>query len=605
MLFVAPTRSPHSNSKRALTSIAVAAITISVTLGRTNIVDATELLYVHAQALQEEMLCSQKDALSRAFCFQSMVSARKEHLGMVLDVLDACQYSRLQDTAFDLEWAMANGLMSKTFSEAPFNSTAIYARSAGSGKKTYTSTETSYETQATEYLMATVEHCTRPALSEGQQWTAQRLGPMRGFGGYDWHSFAWNDAGQFRENLAAGPVWVLAYAFLPVTSANRPLGVPPIHIHHQHTTSGQDLFDSLKGLTWGHPNRYGTTGVEFDTHGDRQCHSAQGGVACLVSSLPPGFGMKVEWAMQTVGELNDVRPLDSPALSFYVSHTWLWTKTPPARQVGRLLTGIAHPHLRDIARNPAAYQSGSTKTGAKDGGGGNGTRTQRQHESSLLEFDPSSKQMAEYLMWGELNFAPYNLTTFDHFWHTHHEFTADMWLLAGPSTNYGLGEGTPFWDRITNLTPLGLDIEGAAQLILSHIRLQSTTCAAGRGSGSDGGISERLQRPDGQAVRRVGAAPAAFGAACANRLLCIMDQRRLESVSGQLVPRMQMASCGAMRLGMNDVVTMVSFHKSLMPIASIVHHYQHAAWYAYYVADQEGETIPNMIYDQILPDFQL
>jgi len=37
-------------------------------------------------------------------------------------------------------------------------------------------------------------------------------------------------------------------------------------------------------------NSLGKLGVEFDIHGDRQCHENLGGTDCLIRSFPPGFG---------------------------------------------------------------------------------------------------------------------------------------------------------------------------------------------------------------------------------------------------------------------------------------------------------------------------
>jgi len=79
-----------------------------------------------------------------------------------------------------------------------------------------------------------------------------------------------------------------------------------------------------------------------------------------------------------------------------------------------------------------------------------------------------------------------------------------------------------------------------------------------------------------------------------------MKQDRWSHVDGYLQERKSMPSCAAFDLMNTDVVTMVSFHKALKPMSSVVKHSQHAGWYAYYTAKDPSETMPTMIYGAVL-----
>merc|ERR1712087_707312 len=165
------------------------------------------------------------------------------------------------------------------------------------------------------------------------------------------------------------------------------------------------------------------------------------------------------------------------------------------------------------------------------------------------------------------SFAPYNLTIFSDFWHTHHEYTADMWLLKGAARSLGLGS-PPFEERGVNLTAVGMTIDSAASKLLANAR--SVSCSAQQ-------------------------------ACTPTRLICFMKQDRWSLVDGYLQERKRMPDCPAFDLMADDVVTMISFHKPLKPLSSVVRHAQHAAWYAYFQAKEPKATIPHMIYGFVVP----
>lgn len=78
-----------------------------------------------------------------------------------------------------------------------------------------------------------------------------------------------------------------------------------------------------------------------------------------------------------------------------------------------------------------------------------------------------------------------------------------------------------------------------------------------------------------------------------------MASERFEMVHGKRYERKVMAKCTPRIFEVNsgDTVTIVSFHAPQHGLPKRVAHWQHAVWYAYYVATRPWERIPNMIYN--------
>ena len=500
------------------------------------------VLYSLPMAIRENMDCLSMDALSNVFCIED--THKNEHLDRIIDVVGTCEWSLMKQTLKDPGAAHAI-FMNQSSGDA------VYVH-WWSLEKGYASTENvvNVPDNDLEYRDAIVERCESRRVDG--RWTIERMKPLRGNGGHDWHSFGWQDAGGFQHKLREGDVWITSYAFLPMDEL-RPLGVPPIHIHHEHVTSGQllvgDVADSrlnFKGREMYFPatntligriNSWGTTAVEFDVHGDRQCVGNRGGVACLPIAMPTGFGMKLVFPMRTFGDLNDVRPENSPTLSFSFIHAYRWTRNP-MRQVGRLVTGVSS--IRPY------------------------------HDTNLLVFDPTA--LSEYMVWQEFSFAPYNLTIFRSFWHTHHEYTADQWLIKGTTKDINLDfihtstKGPMSF--YANLTANDLTIEATMLKIQGNLQHKERSCL--------------------------------FSSCVAPRILCHMDQKRWEDV-GHLQERKVMPECDAFNLQANESVTLIGFHKALKQLSTTVWQNQHTAWYAYYMPMNVGEVVPHMIYGMVLP----
>lgn len=329
--------------------------------------------------------------------FDRASKEQRAHYETLLEQVAGCEWGHIRSTARWVDYDVLLRTMNGSFSDHP--ELAFYIHGESIDATDFSSTGYAWQARNLTTRAAEVQRCTADGF------VAERVGSFHSTGGHDWHSFGWNDAGGFASMLdATRDTWVTMYAFLPVSVAGAVMGLPPIHIHHEHVTSSQDIVRFYDGEIFGKWNTDGARAVEFDVHGDRECFSQDGGMACLPVFLPQGFGYKIVEAMETFGQLNDVRPRGSANMSWYALHAYRYHHGR-ARQVARLVTGI---------------------------GAGTG-------DSTELVFEPG-EHVQEYLMWGEKRFSPYNVTIFSSFWHTHHEYTEDMWLLLGPAYLAGLGQ---------------------------------------------------------------------------------------------------------------------------------------------------------------------
>jgi len=529
----------------------------SASLNTSPVGDATEpILFSYepevaervSRATGEPVPCLQHDFPE--FC--STPDKKRQDLLMIENLLRQCEFEEILQVCphCDVKWIMLQGFLLRRDFLYFGNTTLISMKSESDN---FENTESAMYTKNARVEPGSLKQCKQPDNVDSQaSWTAQLIGPYHSTGGNDWHSVMYNDVGQFSRELAKGEVWVTAYAFLPLDEDYNSLGVPPIHIHHEHVTAGQDAFRYARGTIWGPKNEFGTMSIEFDVHGDRQCLEAEGGVACLPIMLPKGFGMKIIWPMQQFSDLNDVRPANSALLKWYSSNIFRWTRKPQ-RIVARFVGGISFSEYT----GEMAICSGALNFLCSSVSRALGLTS---HDTGLLVFDPHAPTMAQYMWWGEFNFRPYNLTFFEIFFHTHHPYTADMWLIGGRASNVGLGFGY-FAEKHLNLTAFGMTIDGAADYLISQARMTKT------------------------------------------KILCTMNQKRWEVVDGYAQARKAMGICAKpFDMLMNDVVTMVSFHKPVQPITSVVQHNQHAFWYGYYAAKIPGERVPNMIGQKVIQD---
>lgn len=139
--------------------------------------------------------------------------------------------------------------------------------------------------------------------SDGAELRIRRLGPFVGNGGFDWHKMKLQDPYNLLPHIHEGSIHVTGFAAMPVTENGEILGNPPVHIHHANLGPNTNRSSLSRLSQW---------------HGDSQCSGSDGGTACYVTALPPGYGFPVSEALRLDVDFNDVRPLQSPDLKFWL-----------------------------------------------------------------------------------------------------------------------------------------------------------------------------------------------------------------------------------------------------------------------------------------------
>mmetsp|Transcript_2663 Transcript_2663/g.3992 ORF Transcript_2663/g.3992 Transcript_2663/m.3992 type:complete len:665 (-) Transcript_2663:132-2126(-) len=163
--------------------------------------------------------------------------------------------------------------------------------------------------------------CDTP-MDDGSTWSVTRIGPMITRGGYDWTQIGWDDVFGLEEKLKRFPdgVYALEQVSVPVLKDGTRLGNPPVHIHHIHVgpkTGVRQRTDLFACLTSSDGEVcYDPTRV-FEHHGDYQCTEDEGGLDCLVETIPDGYGKLLTYPLGLEGDINDVRAVDSEPLEWY------------------------------------------------------------------------------------------------------------------------------------------------------------------------------------------------------------------------------------------------------------------------------------------------
>ena len=394
--------------------------------------------------------------MARAFCREDLPDARAKIVAELRQHLRRCSWSRSAPAAHWSQfvarpdtrlWAVRSRFMRQR--ESAFEREYGYSQTYPNASVSMT------DYRGGEREDARMEHCDTP------EWTFERVGPFAGRGQL-WHSAGWRDAGGFGAHLAraAAPIYVTAFGFHPTSSSGEALGYPPVMIHHMHVTSSQSMARDTRSANFLRRSRDGFFAVEFDVHGDRQCAAAAGGVNCTVRAFPPGFGLRITDTMETFFDLNDVRDAGSAPLQFYAQHSYRWTRAAQ-RPVGKMLTLIS-------------------------------TEAFKPHDDYLLEFDP--EQPTEYLYWQE-GTMPASLSMVHMYWHAHHAWTDDIWLVDASADALRLrplfGGG-----MFVNLTSHGHTVASAKAKIEEQLRAAQRACAHGAadGGGARGARRRSLRR---------------------------------------------------------------------------------------------------------------
>ena len=181
-------------------------------------------------------------------------------------------------------------------------------------------------------------------MDDGSFWSVTRVGPIVTTGNkkyksvivliievvfnmylgcYDWTQIGWNNIFDVKEKLEDYPEGILIYEQFsgPVKKDGTVIPNPPIHIHHIHVgpmnNAGiKQRVDPLKCIQQPVEMCYDPRRV-MEHHGDYQCREEDGGLDCLLESVPDGYGKLVTSPLQIDGDMNDARACNSEPYEYY------------------------------------------------------------------------------------------------------------------------------------------------------------------------------------------------------------------------------------------------------------------------------------------------
>ena len=172
-------------------------------------------------------------------------------------------------------------------------------------------------------------------MDDKSTWSITRIGPMITTGGLDWVQIGWDDVFGLEDKLKIHPdgIYALEQISVPVYKDGTRIGNPPIHVHHIHVgprtgvrqrTNLYECITSASGDECYDPTRI------FEHHGDYQCTAEDGGVDCMIESVPDGYGKLITHELGLEGDLNDMRAANSEPLEWYyeLGIRWVPRKNP-------------------------------------------------------------------------------------------------------------------------------------------------------------------------------------------------------------------------------------------------------------------------------------
>ena len=478
--------------------------------------------------------CCRLTPISSLFCGQELQEARAQAVELAASQFAQCDYKqfpRLGPSGTLARFMAAGGNASvpvwSALSKQKSMNESTYERDLDYAQAYPTAPISSQDQAAGLYQPVYVDHCeTHP--SDREHWVFERVGPFRAHGS-EWHSAGWTDAGRFSSRVALG-AWVTLFGFRSIDKTGHALPWPPIHVHHMHVTSSQSFAGPAK------LSADNFTAIEFDLHGDRQCKQDEGGMNCTVRAFPSGFGLRLQSVVETLFDLKDDRPEGSATLPFYAQYIYRWTSVP-MREVGKMLTGIS-------------------------------TWSFKPHDDYLLKFPGTYPTV--YVMWEEM-FWPVDATMAHMYWHSHNQYTADMWAISASATALGLKE--LFGDRFVNVSTLGYGVESAQRGILG--RLASLQREYVQDTGSRNSSSVGRAYPS---------------------LRCRLDRDRWEHWSnGEWYARYRDPHCGTWEMKKGEEFVLIGFHTRQPQAAPAVpgqdvYYWMHTVLYGIYVAPEDDPS---------------
>lgn len=192
---------------------------------------------------------------------------------------------------------------------------------------------------------------------DGGMWHVQRVGPFYSTGNYDWWQIGWQDAGFMSEALAKYPhgIDVDRSVMAPTDENGNLIGHPPIHIHHIHTVEAGGVrprnrlqakcfpgFDVGGSKLLEQGNCYNSS-LFFEQHGDYQCREEDDGLGCFM--VGDHQTRRIDQIIDLEGDLNDVRPPNSPVMKWYYQFALHWKPADVTNSITSMMTIMAPGNL--------------------------------------------------------------------------------------------------------------------------------------------------------------------------------------------------------------------------------------------------------------------
>ena len=191
----------------------------------------------------------------------------------------------------------------------------------------------------------TYQFCRLEHSGEQGVWHVQRVGPFVSTGGYDWWQVSGRKAALLPTDGGSG-VFIVESFVGAVDASGEPLAYPPMHLHHIHVGSekAKTRFNSwyMLGTPYGYSND-----LVLERHGEWNFIDDP---VVSAEAEPRGYGRAVTFPLDIDGELNDVRPAGSAAMtwSFQVAVRWVSGSASlrPVSTINILNSRCPAPHLQ-------------------------------------------------------------------------------------------------------------------------------------------------------------------------------------------------------------------------------------------------------------------
>jgi len=232
--------------------------------------------------------------------------------------------------------------------------------------------------------------------------------------------------------------------------------------------------------------------------------------------------LKLTDAVETFFDINDVRQPDSPGLAFYAEYSYRWTRSSQRRV----------EHWSAIIPSNVDFKSvfDDTKLGLPI----------PAHDDYLLKFHDMGDT---WLTWSEQKFdVTAHLVHL--YWHSHHEYTSDSWVVSAHAAQLGLHLPNAFVKLQAGA------LEHMKSTILANLTLAQSVCL--------------------ETACRV-----------APLLRCSLNLDRWEQGTHQ--ERYHAPHCNGWHVQEGDVFTLVSFHKPQQKLRHSVQVWMHTVFYALFV----------------------